>query len=75
MLVMRRHAGESFTIGDQIEIEVLEINGTRVKLGIVAPDACIIMRKELQITRNENLSASRSVQAALIESLLNKLSR
>ena len=46
MLVMRRRAGESFTIGDDVEIEVLEIAGTRVKLEIVAPEATPIVRKE-----------------------------
>ena len=35
MLVMRRRAGETFLIGDSIEIEILAICGARVKLGIV----------------------------------------
>ena len=75
MLVMRRRAGESIMIGEGIEIEVLEVTGTRVKLGIVAPDSVIIMRKEIQITRDENLSAARSLEPRLISSLLRKLSR
>ena len=72
---MRRRAGESIMIGEGIEIEVLEVTGTRVKLGIVAPDSVIIMRKEIQITRDENLSAARSLEPRLISSLLRKLSR
>jgi len=72
---MRRRAGESITIGEGIEIEVLEVSGTRVKLGIVAPDSVVIMRKETRITRDENLSAARSVEPRLISSLLRKLSR
>jgi carbon storage regulator len=75
MLVIRRRAGERLLIGDSIEIEVLEISPTRVKLGIVAPDSCTVMRKEVQITRNENLNASRSFGHDLIRSLANKLSR
>ena len=61
MLVMKRRAGESFTIGDEIEIEVLEVAGTRVKLGIVAPDSVAIVRKEARVTREENITASRPV--------------
>ncbi|MGA1995009.1 MAG: carbon storage regulator [Bryobacteraceae bacterium] len=73
MLIMRRRAGESFLIGGEIEIEVLEVSGTRVKLGIVAPDAVQIQRKETQITRDENVSAAGSVHRDRIFSLLEKV--
>jgi len=73
MLIMRRRAGESFLIGGEIEIEVLEVSGTRVKLGIVAPDAVQIQRKETQITRDENVSAASSVRRDRIFSLLEKV--
>src|ERR1035441_9421441 len=49
VLVMRRRAGESFLIGEAIEIEVLEVCGTRVKLGIVAPDSVLIQRRETHV--------------------------
>lgn len=75
MLVMRRRAGESFMIGDGIEIEVLEVSGARVKIGIVAPPSVAIVRKETQTTRDENLTAARSVNPLLISALLGKLSR
>ena len=73
MLVMRRRAGESFVIGDSIEVEILEIAGSRVKLGIVAPQSVDIVRKETQITRNENLTAAQTVQHEVIQALLTKL--
>ena len=73
MLVMRRRAGESFLVGAAVEIEVLEVCGTRVKLGIVAPDSVLIQRKETQITRDENINAARSVRQQNISSLLNKV--
>jgi carbon storage regulator len=75
MLVMRRRCGEGFSIGDGIEVEVLEVSGTRVKLGIKAPESCIILRKEIKVTRDQNASASRSVDLKLIGSLVDKLSR
>jgi len=70
---MRRRAGESFLVGVDIEIEVLELSGRRVKLGIVAPDDVVIQRKETQITRDENLVAARSVRRAKISSLLRQV--
>ena len=70
---MRRRAGESFLIGEAIEIEVLEVCGTRVKLGIVAPDSVLIQRRETQITRDENITAARSVRQLNISALLNKV--
>jgi carbon storage regulator len=70
---MRRRAGESFLIGPAIEIEVLEVSGARVKLGIVAPGSVLIQRKEAQLTRDENIIAARSVRQRNISTLLTKL--
>jgi len=73
VLVMRRRAGESFLVGAEVEIEVLEVTGVRVKLGIVAPDSVLIQRKETQLTRDENIIAARSVRQRSISTLLDKL--
>jgi carbon storage regulator len=74
MLVMRRRAGERLLIGDQIEIEILEVAGTRVKLGIDAPDTILITRKEAKATRDQNIAAARGLQADAILSVLRSLS-
>ena len=37
MMVMRRRAGESILIGDEIEIHIAEIGRSRVKIAISAP--------------------------------------
>lgn len=73
MLVMRRRAGESFMIGEEIEVEILEISATRVKLGVVAPPAVEIVRKEAHLTRAANLSAAMPVDAAAINQLLTRI--
>ncbi|MGC9947717.1 MAG: carbon storage regulator [Bryobacteraceae bacterium] len=73
MLVMRRRAGESVLVGDDIEIQVLQVTGTRVKLGINAPASVLIVRREVQITLSENQTAAQSVSPHAIESLLNAL--
>jgi carbon storage regulator len=70
---MKRRAGEGFTIGDDIEIEVLEVYGTRVKLGIKAPDAVMIVRKEAIITREENITAARTIAPDAIADLVHRL--
>jgi carbon storage regulator len=72
---MKRRAGESFTIGDEIEIEVLEVAGSRVKLGIVAPDSVAIVRKEARVTREENITASQPVAPDALAALARRLWR
>ncbi len=71
---MRRRAGEAVVIGGEIEIEILEVGPTRVKLGIVAPANLAITRKEVILTRSENLTASRNATPEVIAWLSQKLS-
>jgi carbon storage regulator len=47
MLVLSRKIGERIIINDTIAVEVLQIVGNRVRLGISAPDGVPIMREEL----------------------------
>jgi len=64
MLILRRRAGESLLIGDEIEIEILETGASGVKVGIRAPKSISIWRKELQVTRAANCAAARGVSIA-----------
>jgi carbon storage regulator len=64
MLVLRRRAGESLMIGDDVEIEFLEVNSQNVKIGIRAPREITILRKELQLTRMQNRAAASHVDLA-----------
>jgi carbon storage regulator len=73
MLVMRRRAGEGFLVGDDIEIEILEVGPTRVKLGIVAPPECSILRKEVILTREQNVTAAQSADPAAVSWLTRRL--
>jgi carbon storage regulator len=63
---MRRRAGEGFLIGEDIEIEVLEVGLTRVKLGVKAPKSVEIVRTEVVPTRDENVVAARPASAEVI---------
>ena len=58
MLVLRRRAGESVLIGDEIEVEVLAITQQGAKIGIRAPRETIVLRKELKITQEQNTRAA-----------------
>ena len=66
MLVIRRHAGESILIGDDIELEVIECGHNRVKLGIRAPRHVPVTRSEMKGTREQNLAAARSMSGGTI---------
>lgn len=57
MLVFRRKVGEAVMLEGQIEVQVLEITGSRVKLGFSAPPEVLIVRKELYLTQEENRRA------------------
>jgi carbon storage regulator CsrA len=72
---MWRRSGESFTVGEGVEIDVLDVKTNRVKLGIVAPESIAIIRKEARITREENLAAALSANQEMIEILLRGLPR
>lgn len=47
MLVLTRKKNESIIIGDNIKVEILDIKGDKVKLGIIAPKDLKILRDEL----------------------------
>ncbi len=60
MLVLTRKLDESITIGNEITVQVLEIRGGQVRLGIKAPKETPVNRTEVfeSIVR-ENFEASR----------------
>lgn len=58
MLVLRRRAGEAILLGPDIEIEVVEISRSRVKLGVRAPRTISVTRREAAAIAAENRTAS-----------------
>lgn len=58
MLILTRKPGESIILGDNIEIKVLEVSDSRVKLGIEAPRDIKVLRKEVISTIEENKEAA-----------------
>jgi carbon storage regulator len=73
MLVLSRQRDETIMIGDDIEITVVDIRGDKVRLGINAPRAVQVHRKEVyDAIRRENAEASQ-VQLPDLSSLPRKI--
>ena len=76
MLVLKRKAGESIIVADNIEIKIIEVEECRIKIGIDAPKEVSIIRKEvLEETKSENKTAAQSRnidKSALTKILKNK---
>lgn len=66
MLVLTRKIDESIVIGDNIEVKLLAVDGSSIKLGIQAPRAVPVHRKEVyeEIVR-ENQAAKAASPVAL----------
>jgi carbon storage regulator len=67
MLVLTRKQQESIIINDDIEIQILGIDGDQIKIGIQAPKSVDIHRKEVY------LSIQKENQAAGAETISNDL--
>ena len=58
MLVITRKVGESFFIGDDIEVFLVDGGKDKARIGISAPRDVSILRKELKVTVEQNKEAS-----------------
>jgi carbon storage regulator len=47
VLVLTRRRGERIRIGDDIYVAILDIEGTKVRVGIDAPAELLVLREEL----------------------------
>jgi carbon storage regulator len=47
MLVLTRKIGERIRIGDTVTVQVLEVRGSQVRLGVEAPADIRILREEI----------------------------
>jgi len=47
MLILTRKTGETITIGDNIQIQVLSVKGGQVRVGIDAPRDILVNREEV----------------------------
>ena len=47
MLILTRKTGASLLVGDDVEITVLSVRGSQVKLGVNAPKDIAVHRQEI----------------------------
>ena len=61
MLVLARRPGESIAIGDDIEVTILSLTNSQVRIGISAPRHIRVLREEIyRAIQEENQAAARS---------------
>lgn len=72
MLIISRKLGESFFIGENIEITILDAQNDRIKIGIDAPQDIKIARKELREIEKVNQEAAKSTSLAAYDAIKSK---
>lgn len=66
MLNITRKVGEKIVIGEDVVLEVMEVSGSSVRLGIRAPRSVPVYREEIwDSVRAENAAAAQSAPARL----------
>jgi carbon storage regulator len=64
MLILTRRVGEILRIGADVSVQVMEISGTQVRLGVTAPKSITVHREEVfQRIAREDPSAAESRRA------------
>jgi carbon storage regulator len=70
---MRRRAGEAILIGEDIEIQIINIGESRVKIGIIAPKSVPVSMKEVRLVGQENLAAAQLQSVVALRRMLDRL--
>jgi carbon storage regulator len=68
MLVLTRKSNQSIMIGDEIEVSVLAVMGEKVRIGIQAPRAIPVFRKEVYLEIQQD-RADEGARAAVGDAL------
>jgi len=77
MLVLTRKPGEKILIGKDIEVEVLEVRGDQVRLGISAPRHLAVYREEIfrEIQEENRRAALAPTTAGKLEQVAHLLAK
>ena len=63
MLIITRRAGQKIVLGDDITVEVMEIVGNNVRLGVAAPKSLPVYREEIWAAVKEENQAAATAEA------------
>ena len=59
MLIITRRPGEKIMLGDDVIVEVIEVSGSSVRVGIAAPKSLPVYREEIwRAVKEENAAAA-----------------
>jgi carbon storage regulator len=59
MLIITRRPGEKIMVGDDVVVEVIEVSGSSVRIGIAAPRSIPVYREEIwSVVQAENRAAA-----------------
>jgi carbon storage regulator len=59
VLIITRRPGEKIMLGDDVVIEVIEVSGSSVRVGIDAPKSVPVYREEIwRAVKDENAAAA-----------------
>ncbi|KEI13074.1 carbon storage regulator [Clostridium novyi B str. ATCC 27606] len=72
MLVVKRKKGQSILIGDDIEINIVDIDNGSVKISIEAPKEITILRKELYTQVQQENKNAIDIDMSILKTLKNK---
>jgi carbon storage regulator len=63
VLIITRRAGQKVMLGDDITIEVMEVVGNSVRLGVAAPKSLPVYREEIWAAVKEENQAAAMAEA------------
>jgi len=63
VLIITRRAGERIMLGDDVRIEIMEVVGSSVRVGVEAPRSVPIYREEIWSAVKEENQAAAAVES------------
>ena len=63
MLILTRRAGEALRIGDDVQVTIMAVNGSQVRIGIKAPMNVSVDREEVAERKRREKNHSATVRA------------
>ena len=70
MLIITRRPGERIMLGEDVVVEVIEVSGSSVRIGIAAPRSLPVYREEIwSAVKDENAAAAASQPAQVPDRL------